>query len=157
MIDVGAEDGRAVRCNVQGNIKDFVVNEKCAAGAGSFIEAMARALEVSTEEFAELSLKSKTKIPMNAQCVIFAESEVVSLIHAKTSHPDICRAIHDAIADRIASMVRRVGIEKEVVLVGGVGRNKGFVDSLNRNLGVEVIVPEEPEYASALGAALTHD
>jgi benzoyl-CoA reductase subunit D len=157
VVDVGAEDGRAVRCNAQGNIKDFAVNEKCAAGAGSFIEAMARALEVSTEEFAGLSLKSKNKIPMNAQCVIFAESEVVSLIHAKTSHSDICRAIHDAIADRIGAMVRRVGMEKDVVLVGGVGRNKGFVDSLNRNLGIEVIVPEGPEYASALGAALTHN
>lgn len=156
VVDVGAEEGRAVRCDARGNIKDFAVNEKCAAGAGSFIEAMARALEVSIEEFAELSLKSTTNIPLNAQCVIFAESEVVSLIHTKIPRPDISRAIHDAIADRIASMIRRVGIEKDIILIGGVARNKGFVDALNRNLELEVIVPEEPEYVSALGAALTH-
>lgn len=157
VIDVGAEEGRAVRCDAQGNVKDFAVNEKCAAGAGSFVEAMSRALEVPLAEFAVLSLKSTANIPMNAQCVIFAESEVVSLIHAKTARADISRAIHNAIADRIASMVRRVGVEKDIILIGGVARNKGFVDALNRNLGVEVIVPEEPEYVSALGAALTHD
>lgn len=157
IVDVGAEEGRAVRCDAQGNIEDFIINEKCAAGAGSFVEAMSRALEVSIEEFAELSLKSKANIPINAQCVIFAESEVVSLIHAKTPHADISKAIHDAIADRVTSMINRVGLEKDVVLIGGVGRNKGFVHSLNRNLGVEVIVPDEPEYASALGAALIHD
>ena len=157
IVDVGAEEGRAVRCDARGNIKDFAVNEKCAAGGGSFVEAMARALEVSIEEFAELSLKSTANIPMNAQCVIFAESEAVSLIHAKTPRQDISRAIHDAIADRIASMVRRVGIEKDIILIGGVARNRGFVDALNRNLELEVIVPEEPEYVSALGAALTHD
>lgn len=157
VVDVGAEDGRAVRCDAQGRVKDFAINEKCAAGAGSFVEAMARALEVPIEEFAKLSLQSTANIPMNAQCVIFAESEVVSLIHAKTPRQDISRAIHNAIADRIASMVRRVGIEKDIILIGGVARNKGFVDALNRNLEVEVIVPEEPDYVSALGAALTHN
>jgi benzoyl-CoA reductase subunit D len=157
VVDVGAEEGRAVRIDAKGAVKDFAVNEKCAAGAGSFVESMARALEVSTENFAELSLSSTANIPMNAQCVIFAESEVVSLIHAKTPRGDISKSIHDAIADRIASMIRRVGIEKEVVLIGGVAKNKGFVDSLSRNLGLKVIVPEGPEYVSALGAALTHD
>jgi len=157
VVDVGAEEGRAVRCDAQGQIKDFAINEKCAAGAGSFIEAMARALEVSIEEFAELALKSTANIPMNAQCVIFAESEVISLIHTKAPRQDISRAIHDAVADRVASMVRRVGIEKDIVVIGGVARNRGFTNALSRNLGVEVIALEEPEYVSALGAALTHD
>jgi len=157
VVDVGAEEGRAVRCDAQGQIKDFAINEKCAAGAGSFIEAMARALEVSIEEFAELSLKSTANIPMNAQCVIFAESEVISLIHTKTPRQDISRAIHDAVADRVASMVRRVGIEKDIIVIGGVARNRGFTNALSRNLGAEVIALEEPEYVSALGAALTHD
>lgn len=157
VIDVGAEDGRAVRCDNLGNVRDFAVNDKCAAGAGSFVEAMARALELSIDEFAELSLQSKAHIPMNAQCVIFAESEVVSLIHTNASKADISKAIHDAIADRITSIVRRVGIEKDVVVVGGVARNKGFIDSLKRYLGVDVIVPDGPEYVAALGAALSHD
>ena len=157
IVDVGAEKGRVVRCDARGNIKDFAVNERCAAGAGSFVEAMARALEVSIEEFAELSLKSTASIPMNAQCVIFAESEAVSLIHTKTPRHDISRAIHDAIADRVASMIRRVGIEKDIILIGGMAKNIGFVDALNRSLELEVIVPEEPEYVSALGAALIHN
>jgi predicted CoA-substrate-specific enzyme activase len=157
VVDIGAEEGRAARLDDKGTVQDFAINEKCAAGAGNFVEAMARALEVSTEEFAELSLKSKAVVPMNAQCIVFAESEVISLLHAKTPHADISRAIHNAIADRVASMIRRVGIKKDLVLIGGVARNRGFIDALNRNLGIEVTVPEEPEYVSALGAALSHD
>ncbi|MEM1538565.1 MAG: acyl-CoA dehydratase activase [Candidatus Nezhaarchaeales archaeon] len=154
VIDVGAEEGRGVKVDPTGKVKDFVINERCAAGAGTFVEAMARALEVPLEQMGPLSLKSQRTIPMNAQCTIFAESEVVSLIHAKVSKEDIARAIHDAMAGRIGSMVRRIGIEKDVVLVGGVGNNVGFVASLKRELGVDIIVPEGPEYISALGAAL---
>jgi benzoyl-CoA reductase subunit D len=91
---------------------------------------------------------------MNAQCAVFAESEMVSLVHAKTPKPDMARAVHDAIADRIVSMVRRVGMEKEIMLIGGVARNVGFLDSLKRELETDIIVPEDPEFVSALGAAL---
>lgn len=154
VIDVGAEEARAIRVNDAGKVIDFATNEKCAAGAGAFTEAMARALEVELEEFGQLSLKSKAAVPMNAQCTVFAESEVVSLIHAKTPKEDIARAVHDAIADRVISMARRVGIEKEVALIGGVARNVGFVDSLKRDLGIELLVPEEPEFVTAFGAAL---
>jgi len=154
VIDVGAETSRAVRCNERGRMMDFVINEKCAAGSGTFIEAMARALEVTLEEIGPLSLKAKKTISMNAQCTIFAESEVVSLIHEKASKADIARAIHDSIANRIASLARRLGIHRDVVLVGGVAKNVGFVTSLQRTLGVELLVPEEPEFVGALGAAL---
>lgn len=154
VIDVGAEEGRAVRCDAGGKVADFAVNEKCAAGAGTFVETMARALELSVEEMAKISLESTKEVPMNAQCTVFAESEVVSLIHAQTPKADIARAVHDAIASRISSMTRRVGIEREVVLIGGVGHNVGFVESLKRDLGVDVHVPEDPEYVSAIGAAV---
>ncbi len=154
VIDVGAEEGRAIKCDQSGRVIDFAINEKCAAGAGAFTEAMSRALEVSLEEFGALPLRSQASIPMNAQCAVFAESEVVSLIHAKTSKADISRAVHDAIADRIISMVRRVGIEKEVVLIGGLAHNPGFVDALERGLEMKILVPEEKEFVSALGAAL---
>jgi predicted CoA-substrate-specific enzyme activase len=154
VIDIGAEEGRAVKCDENGKVADFAINEKCAAGAGSFTEAMARALEVKLEEFGEISLRSTKSIPMNAQCAVFAESEVVSLVHAKTPKQDIAKAVHDAIASRIVSMVRRVGINKDVALVGGVSYNPGFVDSLNRGLETKVIVPEHAEYAGALGAAI---
>lgn len=154
IIDVGAEEGRGVKIGESGKVKDFVINERCAAGAGTFVETMARALEVSVEEIGPLSLKSTKKIPMNAQCAVFAESEVVSLIHSRVAKEDIARAIHDAMAGRIASMVLRVGVEKDVVLIGGVALNPGFLKPLQKELNTDVIVPEFPEYVGALGAAL---
>lgn len=153
VIDVGAEEGRAIRVNEQGKVIDFAINEKCAAGAGIFTETMARALGLELEEMGTLSLKSQKTVPINAQCAVFAESEVVSLIHARHAKEDIVRAVHDAIADRIASMVRQIGIEKDVALVGGVARNIGFVDSLKRDLQVDLLIPEDPEFTCALGAA----
>jgi benzoyl-CoA reductase subunit D len=155
VVDVGAEEGRAVRLGGMGEPVDFAINDKCAAGAGAFIEAMARALEVSLEQMGPLCLKSDKKIPMNAQCVIFAESEVVGLIHAQIAKPDISRAIHDAVAARVASLVRRVGVKEAVVLIGGVGRNQGFILSLQRELQVDhLCVPDHPEFAAAVGAAV---
>ncbi|MFW9986491.1 MAG: acyl-CoA dehydratase activase [Candidatus Odinarchaeota archaeon] len=154
IIDVGAEEARAVKCDESGDMKDFVVNERCAAGAGAFVEAMSRALEVELEQMGPMSLKATEAVPMNAQCTVFAESEVVSLIHAQTPKPNIARAIHDAIAERVISMVRRLGITEDILLVGGLAYDVGFVDAMKRGLGVEVHVPEFPEYVSAYGAAL---
>ncbi len=157
IIDIGAEEGLVVKLDENGRVKDFGINEKCAAGAGAFIEAMSRALEVNIETMGELSLKSTKQIPMNAQCTIFAESEVVSLIHQKTSKEDIIRAVHDAIADRNTSMIRQIGIEKDVALIGGVANNIGFVEAMNKNLGFDLLIPKDniaPQYVSALGAAL---
>jgi len=153
VIDVGAEEGRGIKVE-GGKVKDFVINERCAAGAGTFIEAMARALEVKVEDMGPLSLKSMNTIPMNAQCCVFAESEVVSLIHSKISKEDISKAIHDAIAGRISSMVLRVGVEKDVVLIGGVALDPAFKPPLEKELKASIIVPEYPEYVSALGAAV---
>lgn len=154
VIDVGAEEGRTMRVDEDGRVLDFAINDRCAAGAGAFIEAMSHALEVPLDEMGALSIKSQTEVPINAQCVVFAESEVISLIHAKTPKPDIVRAVYDAIASRIGSMVRRVGIEDDVVLVGGLASNTGFKDALERSLGVKLRIPEFPAYAGAIGAAL---
>jgi benzoyl-CoA reductase subunit D len=154
VVDVGAEEGRAIRVDGQGKVVDFAVNERCAAGAGAFTEAMARALEIPLEEIGPLSLTSTKAVPMNAQCAVFAESEVVSLIHQKTEKRDIARAVHDAMASRITSMARRVGVEPQVALIGGVARNPGFVDALRRDLELDLLVPEDPEFVSAFGAAL---
>ena len=152
--DVGAEEGRAVKISEDGNVEDFAINEKCAAGAGAFIEAMGRALETPLEEMGPLSLKSDKEIPMNAQCVIFAESEVVGLIHAKTELQDISKAIHDAMASRIVSMIRRVGVNNDVVMIGGVGYNPGFISSMETQLDTKIHVPDNPEFGAAVGAAL---
>jgi benzoyl-CoA reductase subunit D len=91
---------------------------------------------------------------MNAQCAVFGESEVVSLIHQKIKKLDIARAVHDAIAGRVASVTRIVGLEKDITMVGGVALNAGFMASLNRELGMDVIVPDDPDYVGALGAAV---
>lgn len=153
--DVGAEEGRAAKLDEKGNAVDFAINEKCAAGAGAFIEAMARALETTLEELGPMALKSDKEIPMNAQCAIFAESEVVGLIHAKTSKQDISKAIHDAMASRIVSMIRRIGVNEDVVMIGGVGYNPGFVNAVKRELNLEnLYIPQNPEFGAAVGAAV---
>ncbi len=153
VIDVGAEEARAIKIGTDGNVLDFAVNEKCAAGTGTFVEAMSRALEVSVDEMSNLTLQSTHTLSMNAQCAVFGESEVVSLIHQKTPKPDIARAVMNAIAGRIASVARIVGLEKDVVMVGGMAKSAGFVDSLKKNIEMDVLVPEAPDYMGALGAA----
>jgi benzoyl-CoA reductase subunit D len=102
-----------------------------------------------------LCLQSGKEIPINGQCVIFAESEVVGLIHAKTDKADISKAIHDSMANRIVSMIRRIGVSKDIVMVGGVGYNSGFMAAMKKELKVDAIyIPDEPEYGSAVGAAI---
>lgn len=155
VVDVGAEEGRAAKLDVKGEPVDFEINEACAAGAGVFIEAMGRALETPLEEMGPLALESDKKIPMNAQCVIFAESEVVGLIHAKINKTDISKAVHDGMAGRIVSMIRQVGVHEDVVMIGGVARNLGLVELMKSELHVEnLFIPDEPEFGAAVGAAV---
>ena len=154
LIDVGGEEARAVKVSADGKVVNFAVNDKCAAGAGAFVEAMARAMQLSLEEFAESSLASTKKIPINAQCAIFAESEVVSLISDETKREDICRAVHDGISERLTSMARRVGIEDRVALIGGAVMNKGLVKAIKDALEMDVTVLPDPLFVSALGIAV---
>ena len=155
VVDVGAEESRAAKCDQHGGVVDFAINDKCAAGAGAFMEAMSRALETPLEQIGPLALASNNAIPINAQCTIFAESEVVGLIHAKTEKKDISKAIHDAMASRIVSMIRRIGVNPDIVMIGGVAYNPGFVTALQRELDVDKIyIPDQPEFASAAGAAV---
>jgi predicted CoA-substrate-specific enzyme activase len=153
VIDVGAEEGRAIKISPDGKVLDFAINEKCAAGTGTFVEAMAIALEIGVEEMAAISLKSKTSIPMNAQCAVFGESEVVSIIHQNVEKRDIAKAVHDAIAGRVASVARIVGLEKDIVVVGGMAKNEGFIDSLKKEMAMDIVVPADPDFVGALGAA----
>jgi predicted CoA-substrate-specific enzyme activase len=154
VVDVGAEQARAVKCDEAGKLLDFATNERCAAGSGAFIEAMARALQTDFEKFIAYHFESDKDIPLNAQCAVFAESEVVSLINSVATTADISRAINNSIAERTSSMTRRVGIEQAVTIIGGVALNKGFIDSLQRFLETEVKVPKDPIFTNAVGAAL---
>ncbi len=156
VVDVGAEEGRTAKIDKYGNAEDFAINEKCAAGAGAFIEAMGRALEISIDKIGPLALTSNTEIPINAQCAIFAESEVVGLIHSKTSKKDISKAIHDSMASRIISMIRRIGLNEDLILMGGVAYNPAFVSAIKKVLEIEKIyIPNNPEFGMAIGAAIT--
>lgn len=155
VIDLGAEEARGISCDAEGRVIDFAKNDKCAAGSGAFVESMARALEVKVPELISLSLKSTKEAPINATCAVFAESEVVSLIHSKIDKADIAHAVHDGIGSRVCSMVRRLPIEKDIVLIGGVANNAAMVEVIKKHLGSEVTVPENPQFVSALGAALS--
>lgn len=154
IIDMGADSCRVIRLNDDGTIMKYEVNDKCASGAGTFIEAMARALQIKTEEMGDYSLRHKKELATNAQCVVFAESEVISLIHAKETREDIAYGVHMGIANRIASMIRRVGITDHFTMIGGPAYNKGLVSCMSKVFGKEIKVPENNQYLGAVGAAL---
>ena len=154
VIDVGAEEGRVIKCDPTGRVLRFLVNEKCAAGAGVFTEAMSRALGIEINHFGEMALQSSEKALLNTQCVIFAESEVVSLIHSGAPKSDIARIVCNTISHKISSQARAIGLEKDVALIGGMALNIGFVDSLKSELAVDLHIPPEPEFVGAIGAAI---
>jgi len=154
VIDIGGQDSKVIRLDKQGRNVDFQMNDKCAAGTGRFLEVMARALEVKLEDLGRLSRSAQRTIKISSMCTVFAESEVVSLIADNQPQEVIIRGLHDAIADRILGMVRRVGVEEKVTLTGGVAKNEGVVLALEERLGVKVFVPPEPQIIGALGAAL---
>lgn len=154
VIDVGAEGSRVMRCDSTGNLTDFALNDKCAAGAGVFLETVAGMLDVPLADMGGLSLRSSRRVVLTTTCAVFAESEIVAEIHRGASREDILWGVHEAIVSKIATASRRVGIEPDLVLTGGVARNVGVVQALNEQLAMEVTVPEHPEVAGALGAAI---
>jgi len=154
VIDMGSEGCRAIRLRPDGKISNYEVNDKCASGGGTFIESMARVLQIPLAEMGAYSIRHTKEVPMNAQCVVFAESEVVSLIHQKETVENIVYGIHIGITNRIASLVRRVGIIENIALIGGPGHNIGLVQCLKAELKKNIIIPECPEHISAIGAAL---
>ena len=154
VIDIGGQDSKVIRLDGQGRNVDFQMNDKCAAGTGRFLEVMAHALEVKLEDLGGLSLSAPRTIQISSMCTVFAESEVVSLIAENQPKEVIIRGLHDAIADRILGLVRRVGVEEKVTLTGGVAKNEGVVRALEERLAVKLFVPPEPQIIGALGAAL---
>ena len=154
VIDMGAESSVVMRCDETGIVMDYRVNQKCGSGSGLFLDVVARALEMDVEHIGETALKSHKSIIMNSTCAVFAESEVVSLIHMGESPSDILMAVLDSIASKIGALMKAVKLKQDVVLVGGVAKNAGMVKALSRVLGVPLEVPEVPEIAIALGAAI---
>lgn len=154
VIDVGGQDSKATLLSDKGDVMKFEMNDRCAAGTGKFLEVMAKTLEVDLEGLGDLALSATKVVHINSLCTVFAESEVVSLIARGEEPSAIALALHEAIATRIATMARRVGVKEKVVFAGGGALNKCLGRLLTEKLGVELTVPGEPQIVGALGAAL---
>ncbi|MDO8141557.1 MAG: acyl-CoA dehydratase activase, partial [Candidatus Brocadiales bacterium] len=154
IIDIGGQDSKVIKVDANGNVLDFVMNDKCAAGTGRFLEVMARTLEIDLEEMGPISLNGKNSVSVSSLCTVFAESEVVSLIGADHKTADICKGLHLSIAKRITAQLKRIGLEEEIVMTGGVAKNIGVVTELESSLGCKIRISEEPQINGALGAAL---
>jgi predicted CoA-substrate-specific enzyme activase len=154
IIDIGGQDSKAILLDEGGKVKNFIMNDKCAAGTGRFLEVMARALEVDLDEFGSMSLQSEQPAKISSLCTVFAESEVISLIARGESRADIIAGIHDSIAARVSSMAGRIGLAEPVMITGGVARNIGVVRALEKKLGIKAEVSEHAQVVGAIGAAV---
>ncbi len=154
VIDIGGQDSKAIRIGSRGRVINFAMNDKCAAGTGRFLEVMATALQVPLGEMAELAAGSREELTISSICTVFAESEVVSLISQGKTPADISQAVCSAIARRTAGLVTRIGVVEQVLMTGGVAKNRAVVALLSGQIGHPILVPEEPQTVGALGAAL---
>lgn len=154
VIDIGGQDSKCISVGPAGKVLDFVMNDKCAAGTGRFLEVMARALEEDLVNLGQLALSAPCRATISSTCTVFAESEVITHVAAGVPKAEIIAGIHDAIAARIATLAGRILIKEDIVLTGGVARNAGVVHMLEEKLGHEIVVPEQAQLAGAIGAAL---
>ena len=154
VIDIGGQDSKVILLRPSGQVINFTMNDKCAAGTGRFLEVMARALEIDLDGFGPLSLQSTAPAAISSTCTVFAESEVISLVARNESRENIIAGIHASIAARTCSMANRLGVVPEVVMTGGVSRNIGVVHALEQLLDCSVTVPENAQLTGAIGAAL---
>jgi predicted CoA-substrate-specific enzyme activase len=153
IIDIGGQDSKVISVN-GGKVTDFLMNDKCAAGTGKFLEYTSRALEVPIEELGSLALTSKKPAGITSMCTVFAESEVISLRARGFTKEDIAAGLIESIARRVAVMARQLGLKQNVAFVGGVAKNVGIKAMLEKELAIPLYVPPEPQITGALGAAL---
>jgi len=152
-IDIGGQDAKGMKIK-KGKLVDFVMNDKCAAGTGRFLEVTADTLGINIERFGEISMQSTDRLKISSTCTVFAQQEMISYISQGVPVENILAGLHDAICSRVARMVHRLKIEPDIVLTGGVARNIGVVKAMKGKLGSEIFVPEDPIITGALGAAL---
>ena len=154
ILDIGGQDSKAIRLSETGEVVDFVMNDKCAAGTGRFLEMMARTLEIDISQLGPISAQWKENIEITSMCTVFAESEVISLIAQNKEKADIAHGLHNAIAGKAYSLLRRVGLNEAFMMTGGVAKNPGVVKAVEERIGSKLYICEEPEIVGALGAAL---
>ncbi|MBI4285281.1 MAG: 2-hydroxyglutaryl-CoA dehydratase [Chloroflexi bacterium] len=156
VIDMGAESTTIIKLNKMGRLSDWANHDKCAAGTGLFLQQMAKLMKMPMTEMATLSLRAKSRPEISSTCAVFAESEVISHVHRQppTPMPDIVAGIYASVISRIMALCKRIGIERDVAVTGGVALNSGLVSILSESIGFPVLVPEKPQVVAALGAAL---
>ena len=154
VIDIGGQDSKVIRLDENGNVVNFVMNDKCAAGTGRFLEMMARTMEMSLDQMSQTGLKYKEDITISSMCTVFAESEVVSLIAQNKPTDDIVHGLNKAVASKTAALAKRVGGEERYMMTGGVSKNLGLVKTLEETLGTTLVVSDRAQLCGALGAAL---
>lgn len=154
VVDIGGQDSKFIKMGENGTILDFVMNDKCAAGTGRFLEVMARALHVALEDFSKMSGAAGKPVAISSMCTVFAESEVISLIAKGESRENIIAGIHDSIASRMVSMMNRAGVSKPVVMTGGVSKNSGMRSAIEKKIGMKLNVPDHAQVCGAIGAAI---
>ena len=154
IIDIGGQDSKVIRLDDNGNVANFVMNDKCAAGTGRFLELMARTLELSLDEMSRLGLEWQEDITISSMCTVFAESEVVSLIADNRTPADIIHGLNRSVATKTCALCRRVGGEENYMMTGGVSKNRGVVTEIENILGVKLHISDKAQLNGALGAAL---
>jgi len=153
IIDIGGQDSKVIAVE-HGRVVDFLMNDKCAAGTGKFLEYTAKALEVPIDALGSLALASKTPASISSMCTVFAESEVISLRARGTTKEDIAAGLVESIAQRVLVMAKQIGLNENVAFVGGVAKNAGMKAALEKELGLVLFVPFEPQITGALGGSL---
>lgn len=155
IVDIGGQDVKAISLNGDGSVLEFAMNDKCAAGTGRFFEAMSRIFRMNLDEFSALSLKAGKIIPVTAQCSVFAESEVISLLARRNPPEDIAAGIQMAVSKRCFTLLKRIGIRPQVTVTGGCAKSQGLIKALTRIIDMEVTpLPVDPQIIGALGAAV---
>jgi len=154
VVDMGGQDTKAIRVRASGEIVDFCMNDKCAAGTGRFLGAASKALDIPLSELGAVALRAERPVRISTTCTVFAESEVLSWLGKGKKIEDILAGVHHSIAGRSIGLLRRVGVEEQVTFTGGVARNIGMIEALNRGLGLKLNVSEDSHFMGALGAAL---
>ena len=154
ILDIGGQDSKAIHLNEHGEVTDFVMNDKCAAGTGRFLEMIARTLEMEIGDLGPAALQSTEDIEITSMCSVFAESEVISLIAQNKEKADIANGVCHSIATKSYSLLKRVGLEPEFMMTGGVAKNPGVVRAVEEKIGARIYICPEPEIVGAVGAAL---
>lgn len=154
VIDIGGQDAKVLRISENGTLENFIMNDKCAAGTGRFLDVMARVLELAVSELAEYDARAESAVSISSTCTVFAESEVISQLAGGVDLPALIAGIHESVAVRTASLVKRLGLVPPLAMTGGVAQNAGVVRALEKELGTPIAVSPVAQLNGAYGAAL---